>query len=93
MTSRKILYRVELSKHAEKDFSALDKAVQKRIFKALKELEESENHLALSLKLTGAKNIYRIRVGDYRIIYTPEKDGILVILVVLKIAHRSRVYG
>ncbi len=41
-------------------------------------------------KLTGSEDFYRIREGDYRIIYTI-KDKELIILVV-KIGHRKDVY-
>jgi mRNA interferase RelE/StbE len=41
-------------------------------------------------KLVGMENLYRLRVGDYRVVYTLD-DTILLILVV-KIAHRKDVY-
>lgn len=40
--------------------------------------------------LTGAHGVLRIRVGDYRILYTVD-DGQLVILVV-EVGHRSEIY-
>lgn len=40
--------------------------------------------------LTGYPELWRIRVGDYRVIYTI-RDAELVILV-LRVAHRSRAY-
>jgi mRNA interferase RelE/StbE len=41
-------------------------------------------------KLAGGENLYRVRVGDYRIIYQIQ-DKVLVVLVV-KIGHRREVY-
>ena len=38
----------------------------------------------------GAVSIYRVRVGDYRVIYTVE-DNVLTVIIV-KIGHRSEVY-
>jgi len=42
------------------------------------------------VKLAAGENYYRLRTGDYRIIYSVEK-AILLILVV-KISHRKEVY-
>ena len=41
-------------------------------------------------KLSGEENLYRVRVGDYRIIYQV-RDRELVVLV-LKIGHRREIY-
>jgi mRNA interferase RelE/StbE len=43
-----------------------------------------------SVKLSGSKNAYRIRVGIYRIIYTIEDE--IFTVEVIKIDHRSSVY-
>ena len=40
--------------------------------------------------LAGPVNIWRVRVGDYRIVYTI-KDDILLVLV-LRIGHRREIY-
>jgi mRNA interferase RelE/StbE len=42
------------------------------------------------VKLTGEDNLYRIRVGNYRIIYSIQDNQLLVL--VLKIGHRRDVY-
>ena len=42
------------------------------------------------VKIQGTESLYRIRMGEYRIIYRVD-DGELVILVV-KVGHRSEVY-
>ena len=42
-------------------------------------------------KLIGTDDLYRIRVGDYRVIYMV-KDDILLVLVV-RVAHRKEAYG
>ncbi len=41
-------------------------------------------------KLTGEDNLYRIRVGNYRIIYSIQDNQLLIL--VLKIGHRRDVY-
>lgn len=42
------------------------------------------------VKLSGEKNLYRIRQGRYRIVYAIEDDRLVVI--VIRIAHRKDVY-
>lgn len=42
------------------------------------------------VKLSGEDDLYRIRVGDYRIVYTIKDTQLLVL--VLKIRHRREVY-
>jgi mRNA interferase RelE/StbE len=42
-------------------------------------------------KLKGFKNLYRIRSGNYRIIYSVEHD--ILIIEILKIAHRKDAYS
>lgn len=41
-------------------------------------------------KLQGEEKIYRVRVGDYRIIY--EVQSAVLVVLVLKIGHRREVY-
>ncbi|MEK7102456.1 MAG: type II toxin-antitoxin system RelE/ParE family toxin [Patescibacteria group bacterium] len=36
--------------------------------------------------------MYRFRIGDYRVVFTANKEGNLVILLILRIAHRREVY-
>ena len=43
-----------------------------------------------SEKLTGSERTYRIRVGDYRVVYTVRDDELTVLVV--RIAHRKDVY-
>jgi mRNA interferase RelE/StbE len=42
------------------------------------------------VKLAGHANLYRIRVGDYRIVYQIEDDRLIIIIVT--VAHRHDVY-
>lgn len=82
-------YRVILQEDAEKQFRKLDKAVQRRINVALVNLEADPRPSGVK-KLKGRENDWRIRVGDWRIIYEIH-DGELHVLVI-EIGHRSKVY-
>jgi mRNA interferase RelE/StbE len=59
------------------------------IIKHLLDLEQNPRPFGC-VKLAGSENIYRIRVGVYRVVYKIE-DGILTVEVV-KVDHRSNVY-
>ncbi len=83
------VYRVELGRTAEREFLRLDKSIRERIAPRLRALEANP-HPPGSLKLAGEENAYRIRVGDWRIIYEI-RDKLLLVLVV-RIAHRREVY-
>jgi mRNA interferase RelE/StbE len=84
-----VRYSVLLSPSAERDLGALDKPVQRRVVARIEALAENPRPAGVA-KLQGVANAWRIRVGDYRVLYTIE-DGRLVVLVV-KIGHRREVY-
>ena len=65
-------YQVELSKQAEKQFKALPQQIQKHLQLLIDALTENPRPSDVK-KLEGAENQYRIRVGDYRIVY--QKSG------------------
>lgn len=82
-------YSILLAPPAERQLKALAEPVQKRIVRRLKSLRENPRPQGVK-KLTGEDDLYRIREGDYRIIYTIH-DKELIILVV-KIGDRKEVY-
>jgi mRNA interferase RelE/StbE len=82
-------YQIEFTKQAAKQFKALPILEQQRISPKIDALE-IEPRVVGAIKLTGTEDLYRIRVGDYRIIYSIEDD--LLLILVVKIAHRRDVY-
>ena len=82
---------VLLSTRAQKEFKKLPKNVQDRIKKSLKSLGDSSKRLDIKkLKGTDDKDdLYRLRVGDYRITYLPE----LGVIKVVRIDHRGKGYS
>ncbi len=82
-------YSVLFSPSAERDLTALDKPVQRRVMAKIEALGENPRPAGVT-KLQGEADAWRIRVGDYRVLYIIE-DGRLVVLVV-KIGHRREVY-
>jgi mRNA interferase RelE/StbE len=82
-------YSIEFSKKAEKQFLALPQSIQERLVSHINALAENPRPPKVK-KLVGEENLYRIRVGDYRIVY--QIDDQLLLVLVLKIGHRSEVY-
>jgi mRNA interferase RelE/StbE len=81
-------YKIELSTAARKDLGKLPRATQERLAKSIDSLAEQPRPNG-STKLSG-QDLYRVRCGDYLVIYRIE-DNLLLVLVV-KIVHRSDIY-
>ena len=81
-------YRVEVQRSAERDLDRLSKMLFDRISARLVALAE-EPRPAGAEKLTGLE-AFRVRAGDYRIIY--EVDDSARVVVVTRIRHRREVY-
>lgn len=84
---------IKLSSTAEKKYRKLDKNTRKRIKNSLEELGESDDPLAHRQvrPLVGKlKGFYRLRVGDFRVIFTliPEER----IIAVVNMAPRGEAY-
>jgi mRNA interferase RelE/StbE len=82
-------YRVEFDDDASKQLRKLDKLARSRVMLALVKLETDPRPDGVK-KLTGYENRWRIRVGDWHVVYRIE-DGLLVVIVVA-VGHRSKVY-
>ncbi len=82
-------YEIIIKPSAEKAFAKLAAAVQVKLFEALEQLSVNPRPSGVK-KLNSTFNLYRIRVGEYRIIYSIN-DAVLIVTVV-KIAHRKDVY-
>lgn len=82
-------YQVEILPPVIKSLQKIDKRYIKKIKERIDLLKIDPRHNG-SIKLSGAKNAYRTRVGVYRIIYTIQDEKILV--TVFDIDHRKDVY-
>jgi len=81
-------YRITIKKSAAKELEALPKKDLQRIVKRIRALaDEPRSHG--SHKLSGQEQ-YRVRQGDYRIVYSIEDKDSLVDIV--KIGHRREIY-
>ncbi len=84
-----MFYSIEFAPSAEKDFFKLEKSVQRQLKPKIDELEKNPRPYGVE-KLAGEENLYRIRSGNYRIVYQIQDRKLLVLLV--KIGHRKEVY-
>ncbi|MEM8717802.1 MAG: type II toxin-antitoxin system RelE/ParE family toxin [Cyanobacteria bacterium P01_G01_bin.39] len=85
------MYKVRLSLEAEKVFATSDKALAKKLARCFNNLENSPRSHPNIKPLKGSySGYYRYRVGDYRVVYSIEDE--LVMVTVIIIAHRSKVY-
>ena len=82
-------YRLNVSNPARKEALALPRDVQERIRPVVTALADQPRPHGCE-KLKGAEDYYRIRVGDYRVVYHVD-DGELTITVT-RIKHRRDVY-
>jgi mRNA interferase RelE/StbE len=82
-------YTVLLSPRADRDRRGLSDQIRLRIRDALLAFEDDPRPTGAA-KLSGEHNRWRVRVGDYRILY--EVDDAAQQVLVLRIAHRREVY-
>lgn len=82
-------YHVAFTRSADKQLQRLPTATQRRIVLAAEALADDPRPPG-SVKLAGEANAWRIRVGDYRVLYEI-RDRQLLILVV-RVGHRKDVY-
>lgn len=84
-----MLYQIEFSRQADRQFRSLPSQIKQRIKSRIDSLATTPRPHG-SEKLSGIEQLYRIWVGDYRIVYAVEDDRLLVLVV--KIGHRREVY-
>ena len=82
-------YRIEVKPSARKELARLPAQLIARIMPRLENLASKPRPPGCK-KLQGGDNEWRIRVGDYRVVYTI--DDIKLLVEVTRIRHRSEVY-
>ena len=83
MPDLQILFR----RSARKDLQRLDGVHVRRIFPAIEQLSATPRPPGCK-KLKGSEDLFRIRVGDYRVIYEIRQD----VVVIVGVRHRSEAY-
>ena len=84
-----MMYQIVIDRYAKKQLSKIPRPHFNRIVKAIEDLSLNPRPVGFK-KLTGRPG-YRIRIGDYRVIYGIE-DTVLSVFVI-DIGHRKNIYG
>jgi len=82
------MFEIKFSDSALKELTKLEKGLQERIIATLERIRiRPESYVK---RLVG-DTAYRLRVGDYRILMDIQKEELIIL--VIKIGHRSKVYN
>lgn len=82
-------YSVSISSAAKKAMGRLPNPIRERVDRAIVALADTPRPHGCA-KLAGTANGWRIRVSDWRILYTIEDDRLVVLVV--EVGHRGEVY-
>ena len=82
-------FRIEWKKSTRKDLRKLPASAGERIVEAVEDLAENPFPHGVE-KLSGSQHAYRIRLGDYRIVYEVVMD--LKLIEIQRVRHRKDVY-
>jgi mRNA interferase RelE/StbE len=84
-----LAYLVEIAPAARRQVKKMSKSLQVRIIQTIEALGKEPRPEGVK-KLSGARELYRVREGDYRIVYEIQDECLLVLVV--KVGHRGEVY-
>lgn len=84
------MYKIIIDKEAEKALKKLPRQEQKRIIAKIEGLAKNPRPSGVKALQGNLQSFFRVRIGDYRIIYIVE-DKILTVYVV-KVGHRGHIY-
>ena len=82
-------YIVQFAPSADRDLGHIDAAERSRIIRKAAELAKNPRPMGVK-KLSGTDDLYRIRVGNYRVIY--QIIDRIVTVTVVRVGHRREVY-
>jgi mRNA interferase RelE/StbE len=84
-----VIYEIEFKPAALRELSRLGRDLQERVAAAIDALGTNSCPPG-SRKLRGASNLYRIRIGDYRVVYAINEET--TSLLIIRIRHRATAY-
>jgi mRNA interferase RelE/StbE len=82
-------YRIEWKRSALRELRQISNEVIPRIIHSVEQLSSDPFPTGVR-KIAGAEHTYRIRIGDYRVIYSVIEDHLLIEIV--RVGHRKDVY-
>jgi mRNA interferase RelE/StbE len=82
-------YKIVFKRSAEKELKKLNQGAYPALRSAIDKLA-AKPHPHQSVKLVGSSSLWRLRVGDYRVIYDIQGDKLVIYII--KVGHRREVY-
>ena len=82
-------FRIQLERNAEKDLDGIGTLMRRRIAERISTLSDNPRPRGCA-KLQGASDLWRLRIGDYRVIYSIDEEFGLV--RILYVRHRKVAY-
>ena len=79
-------YKIKFERRAFQELNKLDQIVSRRLLKHVKGLQKGFKFK--DVKRLKGKDTYRLRVGNYRVLFEIEKE----LIIVLKVGHRKSIY-
>ena len=80
------MYTIDWKEHALHDVEKLETSIATRIIKKIETL--SKDPFSQDIKRLKGSNDFRLRIGDYRVIFFIEKN----LITILKVGHRKHIY-
>jgi mRNA interferase RelE/StbE len=82
-------YRIEWKRSALKELRQLPQSIIIRVMAAVESLADNPYPAGIR-KLAAAEYTYRLRVGDYRVVYTVDDD--ILVVEIVRVRHRKDAY-
>ena len=82
-------YRIEVTATAERQIRKLKRSEQLRVLRVIQSLSVEPRPRG-TRKLTGYEDVFRVRVGTFRVVYSVEATRLLIII--LKVGQRKDIY-
>jgi len=82
-------FSIKWKSSAKKELKKIDRSEISKILSEIEKLSK-EPYPANHKKLLGTEHIYRIRIGNYRVIYSIENDELII--EIIRVRHRKEVY-
>jgi mRNA-degrading endonuclease RelE of RelBE toxin-antitoxin system len=88
-----MIYKYLFTEQANQNLLRIEPLIKKRIRSKLDYFLNSNSPLGFAKKLKNETDIWRFRISDYRVVFKVDpKTNSLVILIIIKIAHRKDIY-
>ena len=84
-----MIYTIKYKRSATEELLALPAVQARKVLSAIKNLAGKPRPHG-GKKLKGSNNVYRIRIGNYRVIYTIADE--IVTITIIKVGHRKHIY-